>query len=188
MKSFFTPKEVAKIVGISYRQMEYWDKTNFIKPSYRRRGKYRLYTFTDLIPLKLAKEMRDNGASIQRLRRTVSSLGDLLSQATSPLSDLTFLIEGDRILIFNGDVLISGLDSKKYFAFSVGRLREKINRLYPEVFAPTGTSGDRYHHMPDHYSPALACMQDRVHMDGPSSYRKGGKSIDTKLGQRDLKV
>jgi len=65
MKTFFTPKEVAKIVGLSYRQIQYWDKTNFIKPSYRRRGKYRLYTFQDLIQMKLAKTLRGHEYSIQ---------------------------------------------------------------------------------------------------------------------------
>ena len=54
---------------ISYRQIQYWDKTSFIKPSYRRRGKYRLYTFADLIQLRLAKMLRETNFSIQKLRK-----------------------------------------------------------------------------------------------------------------------
>lgn len=132
MKSFFTPKEVARIVGISYRQMQYWDKTSFIKPSYRRKGKYRLYTFTDLIQLKVAKTLREAKFSIQKLRKTIQSLKTLLPQVTHPLIELTFLIEGNRILVFNGEVLMNTISGQNYIRFDVRDLRQEINDVFPE--------------------------------------------------------
>src|SRR5262245_10394826 len=132
MKSFFTPKEVAKLIGISYRQIQYWDKTNFIKPSYRRKGKYRLYTFADLIQLKVAKTLRDHNFSIQRLRKTIKSLRALLPQVNHPMVDLTFLIEGDRILVFNGEVLMNSISGQNYIRFDVRKVREEVDRLFPE--------------------------------------------------------
>lgn len=134
MKSFFTPKEVAKLIGISYRQIQYWDKTNFIKPSYRRRGKYRLYTFADLLQLKVAKVLREHAFSIQRLRKTIKSLKALLPQVGHPLVDLTFLIEGDRILVFSGTVLMTSESGKTYIRFDVKTLREEIDKMFPDVF------------------------------------------------------
>jgi DNA-binding transcriptional MerR regulator len=133
VKSFFTPKEVAKLVNISYRQIQYWDKTNFIRPSYRRRGKYRLYTFSDLIQLKVARTLRDHDFSIQRLRKTIVSLKDLLPQVAHPLVELTFLIEGDRILVFNGEVLMNNVPGQSYIRFDVKSLREEINTQFPEA-------------------------------------------------------
>ncbi|MBI3891276.1 MAG: MerR family transcriptional regulator [Candidatus Wallbacteria bacterium] len=135
MKSFFTPKEVAKLVNISYRQIQYWDKTNFIRPSYRRRGKYRLYTFSDLIQLKVARTLRDHDFSIQRLRKTIVSLKDLLPQVAHPLVELTFLIEGDRILVFNGEVLMNNVPGQNYIRFDVKSLREEINTHFPEALS-----------------------------------------------------
>lgn len=132
MKSFFTPKDVASIVGISYRQIQYWDKTNFIKPSYRRKGKYRLYTFSDLIQLKVAKTLRDHNFSIQRLRKTIKSLRSLLPQVSHPMVDLTFLIEGDRILVFNGEVLMNAISGQNYIRFDVSKLRDEVDRMFPE--------------------------------------------------------
>lgn len=132
MKSFFTPKDVASIVGISYRQIQYWDKTSFIKPSYRRKGKYRLYTFSDLIQLKVAKTLRDHNFSIQRLRKTIKSLRSLLPQVSHPMVDLTFLIEGDRILVFNGEVLMNAISGQNYIRFDVSKLRDEVDRLFPE--------------------------------------------------------
>lgn len=133
MKSFFTPKDVASIVGISYRQIQYWDKTSFIKPSYRRKGKYRLYTFADLIQLKVAKTLRDHNFSIQRLRKTIKSLRALLPQVNHPMVDLTFLIEGDRILVFNGEVLMNSISGQNYIRFDVRKVREEVDRLFPEA-------------------------------------------------------
>ena len=135
MKSFFTPKEVAKLIGISYRQIQYWDKTNFIKPSYRRRGKYRLYTFADLIQLKVAKVLRETSISIQRLRKIIKSLKSLLPQVSHPLVDLTFLIEGERILVFNGIVLMSSKSNSNYVRFDVRSLRDEIDRTFPDLYA-----------------------------------------------------
>jgi DNA-binding transcriptional MerR regulator len=135
MKSFFTPKEVAKLIGISYRQIQYWDKTSFIKPSYRRRGKYRLYTFADLIQLRLAKMLRETNFSIQRLRKTIKSLKSLLPQVSHPLVELTFLIEGERILVFNGVVLMNSKSGQNYIRFDVKSLREEIDRTFPDLYA-----------------------------------------------------
>ncbi len=132
MKSFFTPKDVAQIVGISYRQIQYWDKTSFIKPSYRRKGKYRLYTFGDLIQLKVAKTLRDHNFSIQRLRKTIKSLRSLLPQVSHPMTDLTFLIEGDRILVFNGEVLMNSISGQNYIRFDVAKLRDEVDKVFPE--------------------------------------------------------
>ncbi len=140
MKSFFTPKEVAKLVNISYRQIQYWDKTNFIRPSYRRRGKYRLYTFSDLIQLKVARTLRDHDFSIQRLRKTLVSLKELLPQVAHPLVDLTFLIEGDRILVFNGEVLMNDASGQNYIRFDVKSLREEINIQFPESVPASGST------------------------------------------------
>ena len=138
MKSFFTPKEVAKLIGISYRQIQYWDKTSFIKPSYRRRGKYRLYTFSDLIQLKLAKILRETNFSIQRLRKTIKSLKSLLPQVSHPLVELTFLIEGDRILVFNGVVLMNSKSGQNYIRFDVKSLRDEIDQTFPDLYAVPG--------------------------------------------------
>ncbi len=133
MKSFFTPKEVVELIGISYRQIQYWDKTNFIKPSYRRRGKYRLYTFADLVQLRFTVLLREHGTSIQRLRRTIKSLKSLLPQVHQPLFELTFLIEGECILIFNGELLMDSVCGQSYIRFDVASLVEEIKRVFPWV-------------------------------------------------------
>ena len=64
---------------------------------------------------------------------TIKSLKNLLPQVTHPLVELTFLIEGNRILVFNGEVLMNSISGQNYIRFDVKSLREEINEIYPEV-------------------------------------------------------
>ena len=131
MKSFFIPREVAKIIGISYRQLQYWDKTRFIRPSYRRRGKYRLYVFSDLALLMFAKLLRESSVSIQRMRKLVQTLRELLPQCNAPLPELTILVDHERILVFSDDLIVGGADSP-YVRFDLECLVRRVEALYPE--------------------------------------------------------
>lgn len=138
MKSTFTPKEVVKIIGISYRQIQYWDKTNFIRPSYRSHGKYRQYTFSDLVQMRVAKMLRDRDVSIQRLRKIIKGLRDLLPRINFSLSECSLLIEGEKILVFHGDVLMDVSTGQNYVRFDARTLREQINELYSDDDMETG--------------------------------------------------
>jgi DNA-binding transcriptional MerR regulator len=134
MKSFFTPKEVSRIMDISYRKLEYWDNTNFIKPSYRRKLKYRLYTFTDLFQLKLASILRKKKFSIQRIRKIITNLRSLLPLTHYPLLDLTFLIENqNNVLIFNGDMILNEEAKVNYTRFRVRDFRNEVDSIFPYI-------------------------------------------------------
>ncbi|MBW3003186.1 MerR family transcriptional regulator [Candidatus Woesearchaeota archaeon] len=166
MKSFFTPKEICRILDVSYRTIEYWDKTNLINPSYRRRGKYRLYTFTDLVQLKIALELkRKLKYSTQRLRRVARSLKTALPQVTHPLKGLTFYLEkkdASNMLVFEEISYMSPRLAENYFRVDVKDLVSKLNEAYPEV--PRADLGEcRFHHtFPSQESPALVMRQQRV--------------------------
>lgn len=132
MKNLFTPKEVARIIGISYRQIQYWDSSGFIRPSYRRRGRFRSYTFGDLILLRVAKELRSSGYSIQKLRRVIAVLSGLVARApTDQLDQLTFLIEDESVLVFTGEVLMDQGSEANFFVFRVEPLRAEIEAHFP---------------------------------------------------------
>lgn len=133
MKTLFTPKEVAGIVGISYRQIQYWDSSGFIRPSYRRRGRFRSYTFGDLILLWVAKALRGHGYSVQRLRRVIGGLAKLVARApTDQLDQLTFLLEGESVLVFTGQVLMDDASEDHFLAFRVRELRAAVEARFPD--------------------------------------------------------
>lgn len=132
MKSFFTPRDCEKILDVSYRQLQYWDETDFIKPSYKSRDRYRLYTFADLFLIDIAVKLRKDGYSIQKLRKTISLMRELLSRVTHPLIELSFLIDEERILVFNGDVVMDQVTEETHYKFRVQNLRDQIDKFFEE--------------------------------------------------------
>ena len=89
--------EVCKLVGISYRQLDYWARTGLVTPSVREAGgsgTQRLYSFRDLVQLKVIKKLLDAGVSLQNVRKAVVYLRNHLG--TEP-SSVTLMSDGARI-------------------------------------------------------------------------------------------
>jgi DNA-binding transcriptional MerR regulator len=88
--------DVTKIVGITYRQLDYWARTGLVRPSVKDAqgsGSQRLYSFQDLAVLKLIKRMLDSGVNLQQIRRAMATLKDL----KEPALGTTLVSDGNRI-------------------------------------------------------------------------------------------
>jgi DNA-binding transcriptional MerR regulator len=88
--------EVTKIVGISYRQLDYWARTGLVRPSVKDAqgsGSQRLYSFQDLALLRLIKRMLDSGVNLQQIRKAMSTLKEL----KEPALGTTLVSDGNRI-------------------------------------------------------------------------------------------
>ncbi|MBV8692228.1 MAG: MerR family transcriptional regulator [Actinobacteria bacterium] len=71
--------QVCKIAGITYRQLDYWARTDLLRPSIseaRGSGTQRRYSYTDLLELKVIKQLLDAGVSLQSARRAIECLRD----------------------------------------------------------------------------------------------------------------
>ena len=128
MTDSFNSKTVSKILGIPLRVVDYWDRTNFIKPSVHEASGYgsmRLYSFTDLIQFKVAKFLRDQGLSLQKIRKSLNYLRKHLPEVENPLAQLRFLTDGETIFVLtNKDKeIIDTLKKGQYvFAIAIGEL------------------------------------------------------------------
>ena len=101
MPGLFTSGEVHKIVGLTQRQLGYWDDSALVRPHGRvaqGSGSRRLYTLLDVIQLKLILRLRQAGFSLQKIRLALSNLSDLADEP-APLSELEVVTDGHRILI-----------------------------------------------------------------------------------------
>jgi len=95
-------KNVAKIIGISTRVINYWDRINFIKPSDTEASGYgsvRLYSFSELIQFNVAKFLRDQWLLLQKLRKSLNFLRKHLPEIENPLARLRFLTDGETIFV-----------------------------------------------------------------------------------------
>ena len=73
----FGGPQVCAIVGISYRQLDYWARTDLVRPSLadaRGSGTQRRYSYTDLVRLKVIKSLLDAGVKLQTARRAIEYL------------------------------------------------------------------------------------------------------------------
>ena len=73
----FRGPQVCKVVGITYRQLDYWARTDLLRPSIseaRGSGTQRRYSYRDLVELKVIKRLLDAGVSLQSARRAIECL------------------------------------------------------------------------------------------------------------------
>jgi DNA-binding transcriptional MerR regulator len=69
----FTAQQASRLTQCTAHQLRYWDKVDLVTPSIQgtggRPGRRRLYSFRDLVALRVVKSLLDNGMSVQRVRR-----------------------------------------------------------------------------------------------------------------------
>ena len=94
----FRGPQVCKLVGITYRQLDYWARTDLLRPSLADAagsGTQRLYSYHDVLSLKVIKKFLDAGLSLPAARRAVECLrlaGDDVAAANIVLSDASSVL------------------------------------------------------------------------------------------------
>ncbi len=136
--------QVCRLVGITYRQLDYWDRTGLISPSIREAhgsGTQRLYSFSDIVQLKVVKRLLDAGMSLKKIRQAMDILRAELDRE-NPLEDVTLLSDGTTIYAAHSpdevvDVFQRG---QGVFGIAVKPVQEElvgeIHRLYPDRALP----------------------------------------------------
>ena len=131
--------QVCKIVGITYRQLDYWARTALLTPSLRQAhgsGSQRLYSFRDIVQLRVVKRLLDAGMSLKRIRQAVEILRDQL-HSERPLTDVTLLSDGSTIYAaHSADEVVDVFRRGQGFGIAVGPVQEELegelHRLFPE--------------------------------------------------------
>jgi DNA-binding transcriptional MerR regulator len=101
--------QACKIVGITYRQLDYWTRTGLIVPSIQEAagsGTQRLFSFNDLLQLKVIKSLTDAGASLQKVRQAINYVRDHLSD---DWSQVTIVTDGDGVYACTSDAEVVDL-------------------------------------------------------------------------------
>jgi DNA-binding transcriptional MerR regulator len=114
----FRVPEVCKIVGISYRQLDYWARTDLVTPSVRDArgsGTQRLYSFQDLVVLRVIKRLIDAGVSLQRVRTAVEYLQEMDEDA----SGVTLFSDGKGVYQAHSPEAVVDLLNKGQGVFAI---------------------------------------------------------------------
>lgn len=96
----FTAQQATRLTGCTPHQLRYWDKVGLVSPSLQstggRPGRRRLYSFRDLVALRVVKSLLDNGMSVQRVRRAWDYLRRT-ADMDAHLSEVRLVTDGHTI-------------------------------------------------------------------------------------------
>jgi DNA-binding transcriptional MerR regulator len=96
----FTAQQASKLTECTAHQLRYWDKVNLVRPSIQRTegrpGRRRVYSFRDLVALRVVKSLLDNGMSVQRVRRAWDYLRRT-ADMDSHLAEVRLVTDGQSI-------------------------------------------------------------------------------------------
>jgi DNA-binding transcriptional MerR regulator len=99
----FSGQRAAEIVGITYRQLDYWARTDLVRPSLadaKGSGSRRKYSYQDLLELKTIKRLLDSGIKLENVRGVFSYLRETLGE---DVSSANLVIQGTTPVLVQSD-------------------------------------------------------------------------------------
>lgn len=130
--------QVCRLVGITYRQLDYWARTDLIRPSLQQAqgsGSQRLYSFEDVVQLKVIKRLLDAGMSLKKIRFAVDILREQL-ESDSPLADVTLLSDGQTIYAAHSEEEVVDVfrRGQGVFGIAIGPVQDEVQGDIHELF------------------------------------------------------
>jgi DNA-binding transcriptional MerR regulator len=105
----FSGTRAAKVVGITYRQLDYWARTDLIRPSLSDAsgsGSRRRYSYNDLLELKAIKKLLDAGIKLEQVRRVFEYLRE---HVVTDIAAAHIVIDGNSVNLYDDGQLIDVL-------------------------------------------------------------------------------
>jgi len=135
----FSGARAAEIVGISYRQLDYWARTDLVRPSLvdaSGSGSRRRYSYTDLLELRVIKSLLDAGIKLENVRDIFSYLREHLG---SDITSANLVIQGSTAVLIESDGELIDLVKKGQGVLNVlplagvrQEMDARIRELHPE--------------------------------------------------------
>jgi DNA-binding transcriptional MerR regulator len=112
MDNGYSGKATAEIVGITYRQLDYWARTDLIRPSITDAagsGSRRRYSYRNLLELKVVKNLLDSGIRLEQVREVFDYLQDELGE---DIATANLVVNGSQpVLVRSGEEIVDLLQS-----------------------------------------------------------------------------
>jgi DNA-binding transcriptional MerR regulator len=121
--------------GITYRQLDYWARTGLVEPSVRTAhgsGSQRLYSFRDILVLKVIKRLLDTGVSLQNIRSAVEHLRE---SGVDDLAQVTLMSDGASVYECRSQDEVIDLvqGGQGVFGIAVGRVWREVEGSLAEL-------------------------------------------------------
>lgn len=135
MEQGYRGPQVCDIVGITYRQLDYWARTKLVAPSLRAAngsGTQRRYSFRDLVHLRVIKKLLDAGVSLQEIRKAIHFLSEEMG---TPVEKATLLSDGRSVYLAKSqrDVVDLLQRGQGVFGIALGPVYEQLQGQLREL-------------------------------------------------------
>ncbi len=121
----FSPENVQRILGLTARQLDYWDRLRLVSP--QKEQENRFYDFRDLIGLRTVKQLVEEGVPANRLRRALIALREKLVQVQAPLTELRIFSDGKDVIVERHGARLEPLSGQFVLNFGTRELGEKVH-------------------------------------------------------------
>jgi tetratricopeptide (TPR) repeat protein len=125
----FSRLEFQRILEVTDKQLAYWEKLHLVAP--REGGAGKSYDFRDLITLRTAKQLIEQGVSPQRLQRSIVALQQKLAEVQSPLTELRIRSNGRDVIVERAGMHLEPISGQIMLNFETRELTEKV-RVMPQ--------------------------------------------------------
>lgn len=129
----YSGPQVCKLVGITYRQLDYWARTGLLRPSIndaRGSGSKRRYSYHDVVELKVIKQLLDAGISLQSARRAVDCLREDLG---TDLAATNLVLTESRSVLARSDGEVVDLLAGGQGVFNIVPLGGLVDALAADI-------------------------------------------------------
>jgi len=133
----FSPEDVQRIVGVTGKQLDSWDRLRLVSPHKEKGTRY--YDFRDLIGLRTVKQLVEEGVPASRLRHALAALREKLSHVEAPLAELRILSDGKDILVEHGGARLEPVSGQFALNFETSELTRQVR-----VIAQPGPNADEW--------------------------------------------
>jgi len=143
MDNAYPTNLVRKLTGATLNQLKYWVRINLISPE--REGKASFYSFKDIVKLRVLVSLRNNGLSLQKVRKGIETLSNMLPE-DEPLSRLIIYTDGMDMIVVEKGKYFSAITRQQYLRFDTEQIGAEIVGLQKsEVWHPNKGGISRKH-------------------------------------------
>jgi tetratricopeptide (TPR) repeat protein len=120
----FSPDDVQRILGLSAKQLEHWDRLGLVSPQEEQGARF--YDFRDLIGLRTVKQLIEQGVRANRLQRAIAALREKLDQTRAPLAELRVLSDGKDVIVERHGARLEPLSGQFVLNFETREIDERV--------------------------------------------------------------
>ena len=171
----FSPREVAKLLGLTAARLRSLDKSQVVSPSAMRNGR-KAYTFQDLIALRATHDLLARSVRLKDVVLAIGALRRALPRVTRPLQELRIVSDGRKVVVQAEDGSFEPVSGQMVLDFRVDNLRSDVVRVLRHE-----SGGTRARSAYDLYMRASTLDEDPASFEEAATLYKKAVELDPGL-------